>query len=196
MSRRRGGRRRGDWLARYLSPGETVRLETRQHPAAILGSVLEAVGLAAPLTLVAWGAGGFAVLRGAPYRTLLGLIALLLLGVLVRLAWRVLAWEHERVLVTDEKVVHVHGVLSRRIASTPIAKVSEFSVRQPLLGRILGFGSLVVDVPGGREQALHGCDFLPDPTAVYRMVSGRGAAAQPVVVEGEAPTTVMQRVEG
>jgi len=91
-----------------------------------------------------------------------------------RMAWRVLQWEFERVVITDEKVIHIEGVLQRRIASTPLAKVSEFTVRQSLLGRVFGYGSLVVDVPGGRDQALHGLAFIPDPAGVYRMVSDLG----------------------
>ena len=74
-------------------------------------------------------------------------------------------------MITDEKVIHIEGVLQRRIASTPLAKVSEFTVRQPLLGRVFDYGQLVVDVPGGRDQALHGLDFLPDPAGMYRLVS-------------------------
>jgi hypothetical protein len=166
---RRGARRNG--LRRYLGEDERMLLVTRQHPFVLLRAALGTLGLLFPLALAAWGIAGIEVLRGDVGTWLLriGFVAMFVL--LAMLAGRVLEWEFERVVVTDEKVIHVSGVLSRRIASTPLAKVSEFTVRQPFVGRIFDFGSLVVDVPGGRDQALHGLAFLPDPSGLYRLVS-------------------------
>jgi uncharacterized membrane protein YdbT with pleckstrin-like domain len=158
-------------LTRYLGAEEQVILATRQHPFALVRAGLDTAGLLAPLILAAWGIAGTELLRGVVGSWLLRLAFLAMTVLVARMAWRVLSWEFERVIVTDEKVIHIDGVLSRRIASTPLAKVSEFTVRQPLLGRIFHYGSLVVDVPGGRDQALHGLAFLPDPAALYRLVS-------------------------
>lgn len=167
----RPGRRRRSSLRRYLGADERVILATRQHPFALVRAASEAMGLIAPLLLASWGIAGIEVLRGAPGSWLLRLLFFVMLLLVARLAWRVLAWEFERVVITDEKVIHIAGVLNRRIASTPLAKVSEFTVHQPLLGRVFDYGSLVVDVPGGRDQALHGLAFLPDPAGLYRLVS-------------------------
>jgi hypothetical protein len=168
--RRRPGR---SSLDRYLGRGEQTLLVTRQHPFALVRAALDTMGLIAPLLVAAWGIAGVEVLRGVVGTWLLRALFLVMLGLVARLAWRVLAWEFERVVVTDEKVIHVAGVLDRRIASTPLAKVSEFTVRQPLIGRVFDYGSLVVDVPGGRYDALHGLGFLPDPAGLYRLVSGQ-----------------------
>lgn len=173
VRRRRAPGRRARSLDRYLGRDEQTLLVTRQHPLALVRAAIDTFGLLLPLVIAAWGIAGIEVLRGAPGTWLLRIMFVLMLALVVRLAWRVLGWEFERVVVTDEKVIHVAGVLDRRIASTPLAKVSEFTVRQPLLGRLFDYGSLVVDVPGGREQALHGLAFLPDPAGLYRLVSGQ-----------------------
>jgi hypothetical protein len=161
----------GGGLGRYLGVDEQTILVTRQHPLALVRAALDTGGLLVPLLLAAWGIAGTELLRGPVGSWLLRILFVLMLGLVARLAWRVLGWEFERVMVTQEKVIHVSGVLDRRIASTPLAKVSEFTVRQPLVGRIFDYGSLVVDVPGGRDQALHGLAFLPDPAGLYRLVS-------------------------
>lgn len=158
-------------FARYLGRDEEVLLITRQHPFALLGRAAQAGGLLVPLLLAAWGIAGIEFLRGPVGDWILRVEFVLMAAIVLRLAWEVVCWEFERVIVTDEKVIHVEGVLQRRIASTPHAKVSEFTVLQPWIGRIFNYGSLVVDVPGGREQALHGLAYLPDPTSVYRLVS-------------------------
>lgn len=146
-------------------------LVTRQHPFVLVRAAFDTFGLLLPLAIAAWGIAGTELLRGAVGTWLLRIVFVVMLVLLARLAWRVLAWEFERVVVTEEKVIHVAGVLDKRIASTPLAKVSEFTVRQPLVGRIFDYGSLVVDVPGGRDQALHGLAYLPDPAGLYRLVS-------------------------
>ncbi|MCW2922450.1 MAG: rane-flanked domain protein [Thermoleophilia bacterium] len=172
MSRRpRIVRTRRSGLRRYLGDGETTMLVTRQHPFVLVRAAIDMLGLLLPLAIAAWGIAGTELLRGVVGTWLLRIIFALMLVLLARLALRVLAWELERVVVTDEKVIHVAGVLDKRIASTPLAKVSEFTVRQPLVGRIFDYGSLVVDVPGGRDQALHGLAYLPDPAGLYRLVS-------------------------
>jgi uncharacterized membrane protein YdbT with pleckstrin-like domain len=148
-----------------------VILTTLQHPFALLRAAIETMGLLAPLVLAAWGVAGTELLRGVVGSWILRAMFVMMAVLLARLAWRVLGWEFERVVVTDEKVIHLAGVLDRRIASTPLAKVSEFTVHQPLVGRVFDYGSLVVDVPGGRDQALHGLAFLPDPAGMYRLVS-------------------------
>ncbi|MCW2956877.1 MAG: rane-flanked domain protein [Thermoleophilia bacterium] len=158
-------------LRRYLGRDEEPVLITRQHPFALVSATTRTLGLLVPLAVATWGIAGIEALRG-PIADWVVRGAFVGMFVLVgMLAWRVLAWEFERVVVTGEKVIHLEGVLHRRIASTPLAKVSEFTVRQPLLGRVFDYGSLVVDVPGGRDQALHGLAFLPDPAGLYRMVS-------------------------
>lgn len=158
-------------LARYLGAGERVVHVTRQHPFSLIGQWLSALGLLAPLVLVAWGVTGTEALRGEPADWIVRVCLLGMALVVVRLVLTFVGWDVERIVVTDEKVIHMEGVLHRRIASTPLAKVSEFTVHQPLLGRVFGYGSLVVDVPGGREQALHGLGYVPDPAAIYRLIS-------------------------
>jgi len=169
----RRGRRRSS-LSRYLGAGEEPVLITRQHPFALVGAAVRVFGLLAPLILMAWGVAGVELLRGEPGMWILRVLFLGMFVLVARLGWAVLEWEFERVVITGEKVIHIDGVLQRRIASTPLAKVSEFTVRQPLVGRIFDFGMLVVDVPGGRDQALHGMSFLPDPAGMYRLVSDLG----------------------
>jgi len=187
--RRRTTAQRGG-LQRYLGANEQVLLVTRQHPFALLRAALDMLVLLVPLAIAAWGIAGTELLRGPVGTWVLRLEFVVMVAIVARLAWTVVGWEFERVMVTEEKVIHVAGALNRRIASTPLAKVSEFSVRQPLLGRIFDYGSLVVDVPGGRDQALHGLAFLPDPAGMYRLVSDQARRGR--VHEGggrvQAPT--------
>ena len=181
-------------LTSYLGSDEHVLHATRQHPFALIGAARRVGGLLLPLVVATWGFAGIAALDGRVRDLLMTVLFISMLLLVLRMAWRVLEWEFERVVITDEKLVHVRGVFARRIASTPLAKVSELVVRQPFTGRLFGFGSLVVDGPGGGGTPLHGLKYVPDPTGVYRLVSdqarrGRAREGGGTIRGGERPGT-------
>ncbi len=224
MRRARFLRRRTDTgsgadLRRYLGDDEVVLLATRQHPWALVGALRDALVLIVPLVMFAWGIAGLPF--GGLMRIEVGgerivwwvLAALLVVGVVVviRLAGAVIAWEFERAVITSEKVMHIQGVLHRRIAATPLVKLSEMQVSQGVVGRMLGFGALLMDAPGGGTP-LHGLRYLPDPAAAWRLVTstargrreaegGSGGSAsggstddamiEPIGIDAEYVTTVL-----
>jgi uncharacterized membrane protein YdbT with pleckstrin-like domain len=54
--------------------------------------------------------------------------------------WR---WDRTRVVVTGEKLVVEHGLVRRRAAAVRLARVSTVELEQSLLGRLLGYGTVV-----------------------------------------------------
>jgi membrane protein YdbS with pleckstrin-like domain len=69
----------------------------------------------------------------------------------------VLRWDRTHVIVTTERLSVVHGVVRRRAAAVGLTKVATVEVYQSLLGRMLGYGTLVAGdleidcVPRARE---------------------------------------------
>ena len=69
----------------------------------------------------------------------------------------VLRWDRTHVIVTTEKLSVVHGVVRKRAAAVRLAKVATVELDQSLLGRMLGYGTLVAGdleiecVPRARE---------------------------------------------
>lgn len=111
---------------------DTVRLDARRH----------GVVLARPLVkaLVFAGAGGVLFAIGWPVSPL-GVVPLALAAVIALGAvWR---WERTRLVVTAEDVSLLSGTLRRRGASVPLARIGRVEVEQGLLGRLLGYGTLV-----------------------------------------------------
>jgi membrane protein YdbS with pleckstrin-like domain len=107
-------------------------LEARRH----------GIVLAAPLgrAVVLSAGGGLAVAVGWP-ATLAGALALAL-GALVglRAVWR---WERTRIVVTPGELAVVDGTVRRRSAAVPLERVGAVEVEQSLLGRLLGYGTIV-----------------------------------------------------
>lgn len=111
---------------------DEVRLEERRHGIVLAGAFARALALAAP--------GVLAVVLGWP-ATLLG-VALLTAAAFVAVGsvWK---WDRTRVVVTDEKLFVVHGTLRRRAAAVRLARVGAVELEQGLMGRLLGYGTIV-----------------------------------------------------
>jgi uncharacterized membrane protein YdbT with pleckstrin-like domain len=66
-------------------------------------------------------------------------------------------WDRTHVVVTTEKLFVSHGIVRRRAAAVHLARVTTVELDQSMLGRLLGYGTLVagdleVDcVPRARE---------------------------------------------
>jgi uncharacterized membrane protein YdbT with pleckstrin-like domain len=138
-----------------LEPGEEVRLDARPHGVALVQPLLR------PLALC--GAGAVLVVVGQTY-WLAGLAGAVLLVVAAFLAFRaVLRWDRTRLMLTTRKLTVVYGVARRRSASVALAHAPALEFDQGVLGRVLGYGTLVAgdfEVP-----------YVPDARRVRKLVS-------------------------
>jgi uncharacterized membrane protein YdbT with pleckstrin-like domain len=111
---------------------EQVYLDERRHGIVLVRPLSRALAVAA------LGVVGFAV--GWPL-SLAGATLLVLSAVLATAAvWR---WDRTHVVLTTEKLFVVHGVVRRRAAAVRLAKVTTVELEQSLLGRLLGYGTVV-----------------------------------------------------
>jgi membrane protein YdbS with pleckstrin-like domain len=109
-----------------------IRLDARPHGVVLLAPLVKALVLAAAggiLLALGWPASAFAVVPLA-----LGAV------IAVRAAWR---WERTRLVVTDDEVSVVAGTLRRRSATVPLVRLGPVEVEQGVVGRVLGYGTLV-----------------------------------------------------
>jgi uncharacterized membrane protein YdbT with pleckstrin-like domain len=111
---------------------EQVYLDARRH-GVVLARPLARAGAVAAL-----GAAGFAI--GWPFSLAGAVLLLVAAGLAVAAVWR---WDRTRVVVTGEKLVVEHGLVRRRAAAVRLARVSTVELEQSLLGRLLGYGTVV-----------------------------------------------------
>ena len=139
-----------------MPPAARVRLDARPH----------GVVLARPLAraLVLAGAGGALAAVGPPVAVAAVLPLALAAAIALRAVWR---WERTRLLVTDDELSVVTGSVRRRSASVALERVSAVEVEQGVVGRLLGYGTLVA---GDLEIA-----FVPQPRLVGTLVARLGA---------------------
>ncbi|WP_243075170.1 PH domain-containing protein [Microbacterium sp. SS28] len=138
--------------------------EVRKHWAALVGAVLELTGgllvafLSVLVPVEVWWLP-FAV--GA--------------ALSIHAGWRILERRLDRFVITNMRVFRVHGILSQRIATMPLARILDISVHKPFIGRILGYGHFVFE-SAAQEQGLREIRFVGDP-------DGRGITIQRVIAQ-------------
>ncbi len=101
-------------------------------------------------------AGGFLLSLVWPF-PLAGAV-LVVAGALLalRAVWK---WERTHVIVTDDRLALVRGTLRRRTAAVRLERVGAVEVDQSLVGRVLGYGTLIA---GPLEITC-----VPQPRSVY-----------------------------
>lgn len=162
--------------SRYLASDERVVLEVRRHAIVVVGSsalAIAAVVLAGTIGWVTSPSEGAAWLD-----TALGVVAL---GFAARAGWRFWQWWVDRIIVTDQRIFEVSGVLTRKVASMPLTRVTDMTYRRSIGGRIFGYGDLIVE-SAGQDQALSHIMRIPKPDDFYRTITSLVTAGLPSLI--------------
>jgi hypothetical protein len=91
--------------------------------------------------------------------------------------WRALAANLDRFVITNMRVFRVNGVMSQQLATMPLSRILDITVKKPLHGRLLGFGHFVFE-SAAQEQGLRDIRFVGRPDdrdlAIQRVVQRSG----------------------
>ncbi|MDR6172913.1 putative membrane protein YdbT with pleckstrin-like domain [Nocardioides zeae] len=109
---------------------------------------------------------------------------LLALGVGVYGGYRALGVHMDRFVITNMRVFRVHGVFSQQLATMPLTRILDITVKKPLIGRILGYGHFVFE-SAAQAQGLRDIRTVARPDerdmAIQRVVQRSGVRGRPQV---------------
>jgi uncharacterized membrane protein YdbT with pleckstrin-like domain len=144
------------YIEKTLIPGEHVVYRTRLHWIVMLGHIV--------LGLLFLGLGGFLLGYAIERRQMLpvnqlhlyeiGAGAGLLIALVVFMAGS-LRRNATEMAVTNRRVVVKTGLASRRTIEMLLNKVETIEVTEPGMGRMLGYGSILVIGTGGTSEPFH-----------------------------------------
>jgi uncharacterized membrane protein YdbT with pleckstrin-like domain len=154
------------YIDKNLVPGEIIAYRTRCHWIVMFwpllsGAVLGFVGFA-------FFAGGWMATRnGGRYEGAMVWGALALLGPIALIGGGIIRRVATEVAVSNKRVLIKRGLLSRRSIEVLLPKVESIGVDESFLGRILGYGSVVVRGTGGTFETF---DKIAHPNQLRRQV--------------------------
>ena len=146
-------------LERYLLPSERRVVAVRRHWARLAEPALSAL---AGLVVLMW----LDQVLPVPLPFVRDLLLAGWVALLARLTWRTLEWREDWFVVTDRRLLVRTGLVTRKVAMMPLIKVTDMSYDRPPVGRLLGYGEIVIE-SAGQEQALRRIRHLPHPDALY-----------------------------
>jgi membrane protein YdbS with pleckstrin-like domain len=80
--------------------------------------------------------------------------------------WHLLDWYFDRFVLTNKRVLLVEGIVTRKVGMMPLARVTDMAYKQSGLGRVLNYGTFVLE-SAGQDQALREIKPLPNPNELY-----------------------------
>ncbi len=132
-----------------LNEGESLVVDTRTHPKALLLPIFALVVLLAL---------GVAVQRLVDEPVVTKVVwALVAVGVLWFFVRPALIWFTATYTITTRRLITRHGVITRRGHDIPLTRISDVAYEKDLIDRLLGCGTLVIS-----DASTHGQVALPD----------------------------------
>jgi uncharacterized membrane protein YdbT with pleckstrin-like domain len=142
-----------NYVRRVLQPGEAVIYETRIHPVIFLPAIVWLV-LAIVLFIAALTLTGDLRIGGEALAVFCLVFAA---GSFLPAFLRRISTE---LAVTDRRVIYKSGILARHTLEMNRGKVESVDVDQTVLGRVIGFGTIVVRGTGGSLEPIR---MISDP---------------------------------
>lgn len=86
----------------------------------------------------------------------------------------VAAWLHarahlDRFVVTDMRIFRTNGVLNQHTAAMSLSRIVDFTLEQPLLGQVLGYGHFVFE-NAAQDQGLREIRYIPRAPAIHKRI--------------------------
>ena len=117
---------------------------------------------------------------------------------LLRGGWLLLADYEDWFVITDMRIFRIRGVLNQRAAAMSLSRIVDFTMEQPLMGQLLGYGHFVFE-NAAQDQGLREIRHLRDVVAVNNLIqqlvfeAGGGPAKHK---KGTAPAPVVVGADG
>jgi membrane protein YdbS with pleckstrin-like domain len=147
-------------VSRYLFPTEKFRGEWKKHWIHMVREFL--IGAAATF-LIGWLTGFLAKHNQSGLVT----VAVLIWVVgMIWIGWRIADWYFDRFILTNKRIMVVKGLVTREVGMMPLVRVTDMKYQQSPLGRMLNYGTFVVE-SAGQDQALREVKHLPNPNELY-----------------------------
>jgi uncharacterized membrane protein YdbT with pleckstrin-like domain len=146
----------------YLLPTERRVIRVRQHWAFMWKHVTQTALFLLLMVLLE---------RYLPNSVLIdNLVFYMALVAVLRFTVLTILWWIERIVITDKRVMLAQGIIVHNVGMMPLGKVTDLTFQRTLGGRMLGYGTLIVE-SAGQIQALNRIDYMPRPEEIYEALS-------------------------
>ena len=161
------------YIEKHLIAGESVQYQTKLHWIVVLGHLTSALFFV--LVAVAILGVRLAALKSAPPAPVLywsALFCVVMAAVFAAVAY--FSRNATEMAVTNKRVIAKTGLADRRTIELLLSRVESIAVEEPPLGRILGYGTVIVRGIGGTPESF---ERIQNPLKFREQVQSQIAGA-------------------
>jgi membrane protein YdbS with pleckstrin-like domain len=149
---------------RFLNEDEELLAELRPHWIFLFGPLFTSIGVWAGLIVlvILW--------HDAPSWTNYPILIIALIPSLWLLG-RVVRWRSYVVALTSTRILVRQGIFGRDTVQLRLQRITEVNIRQELIERMLGTGSLIIDVQGEDDSLT--LEYMRKPAVVQRVINSQ-----------------------
>jgi uncharacterized membrane protein YdbT with pleckstrin-like domain len=111
----------------------------------------------------------FLATRGGVRGSVDGLAGIIFVLATIWFLGAIAEWWIDEYVITNKRVIKIEGIVTRRISTIPLGKITDTSYRRTWIGRLLGYGDMVLDTPG-QDKYLPMLYKLSRPDEVYKTI--------------------------
>jgi len=149
---------------KFLNDDEELLAELRPHWIFLFGPLFTSIGVWAGIIVL------FLLWRNPPGWTNYPLLIIALVPGLWLLG-RFVRWRSYDVALTSTRILVRQGILGRDTVQLRLQRITEVNIRQELIERLLGTGSLVIDVQGEDDSLT--LEYMRKPAIVQRVINSQ-----------------------
>ena len=149
---------------KFLNEDEELLAEMHPHWIFLFGPLFSSIGVWAAIIvlLILW--------KNPPGWTNYPIIVIALIPGLWLLG-RFVRWKSYDVALTSTRILVRQGIIGRDTVQLRLQRITEVNIRQSLVERVLGTGSLVIDVQGEDDSLT--LEYMRKPAVVQRVINSQ-----------------------
>ena len=149
---------------KFLNEDEELLAELRPHWIFLFGPLFTSIGVWAAIIvlLVLW--------HNAPSWTNYPILIIVIIPGLWLLG-RLVRWRSYVVALTSTRILVREGIFGRDTVQLRLQRITEVNIRQRLIERVLGTGSLIIDVQGEDDSLT--LEYMRKPAVVQRVINSQ-----------------------
>jgi len=149
---------------KFLNADEELLAELKPHWIFLFGPLFTSIGVWAAIIVI------LIVWANPPGWTNYPIVILALIPGLWLLG-RYVRWRSYDVALTSTRILVRQGILGRDTVQLRLQRITEVNIRQELVERLLGTGSLVIDVQGEDDSMT--LEYMRKPAVVQRVINSQ-----------------------
>lgn len=183
-----------DYIKKLLAANEVVLLRTRRHWFVLFGAIFKEL-----LILIILAVAGVLLTGVAPVAwVILGALAII---VLLSMLIDVLRWQNQEFLVTNRRVIHSSGIISKSIMDSSLSKINDVMLTQTWMGRMFNYGT--IRILTASDEVINMLDRIQKPIELKRAMLDAKGALEPLpagaagsVAASSTATQLLEELDG